>query len=197
MIASHQTDHELWKAISEDDHVAYTILFERYWAKVYTTAFNYTKDRDTSQEITTEIFLNLWAHRTHLDITCFNAYLRTAARYHVFRHFRKLKATPVVYMNDFEKIKEPSCVNEADEYISSEELNNDVNRYLLDLPSRCQYIFHLSRRQHLSNDQIAAQLGISRRTVENQLSHALHHLRASLKHVALTLLAMWCFLVNP
>ncbi|HLA51804.1 MAG TPA: sigma-70 family RNA polymerase sigma factor [Flavitalea sp.] len=196
MIASHQTDHELWKAISENDHVAYTILFERYWAKVYTTAFSYLKNKDDSQEITTEIFLNLWLHRDHLDITSFNAYLRTAARYHVFRHLKKTKAAPVIYLNNFETIHQPSCVNEADENISSQELNNDVNRYLLDLPSRCQYIFQLSRRQHLTNDQIAALLGISRRTVENQLSHALQHLRTSLKHVALSFLIACSSLIH-
>ncbi len=193
MIASHLTDHELWKAISENDHVAYTILFERYWAKVYTTAFSYLKNIDASQDITTEIFLNLWLHRNHLNITSFNAYLRAAARYHVFRHLKKAKATPVIYLKNFEKVQQPSCVNEADEHFSSQELNNDINRYLLDLPSRCQYIFQLSRRQHLTNDQIAAQLGISRRTVENQLSHALQHLRTSLKHVALSLMIACSF----
>jgi RNA polymerase sigma-70 factor (ECF subfamily) len=56
--------------------------------------------------------------------------------------------------------------------------------YLHQLPKRCQEIFKLSRFDNLSNDEIAAKLGISKRSVENQITLALKHLRGCLKYVS-------------
>jgi RNA polymerase sigma-70 factor (ECF subfamily) len=53
------------------------------------------------------------------------------------------------------------------------------------LPKRCREIFKLSRMDNLTNDEIAQQLGISKRTVENQITHALKFLRSLLKNTAI------------
>jgi DNA-directed RNA polymerase specialized sigma24 family protein len=52
------------------------------------------------------------------------------------------------------------------------------------LPLRCREMFLLSRIQHFSNEEIAARLHISRRSVENQLTTALRHPRLTLKCLA-------------
>jgi RNA polymerase sigma-70 factor, ECF subfamily len=45
------------------------------------------------------------------------------------------------------------------------------------MPVQRKTIYQLSRTQGLSNDEIASQLGIAKKTVENQLSLALQELR--------------------
>jgi len=59
-----------------------------------------------------------------------------------------------------------------------------LQQLLQQLPQRCREIFNMSRFQYLSNDEIARQLGISKRTVENQLTTALAHLRTNLKDIS-------------
>ncbi len=49
------------------------------------------------------------------------------------------------------------------------------------LPPRCREIFHLSRFEGKNNATIAQMLGISKRTVELQISNALKILRTELK----------------
>jgi RNA polymerase sigma factor (sigma-70 family) len=68
------------------------------------------------------------------------------------------------------------------------DLEAELETYLKHLPKRCQEIFLMSRRQLMSNDEIADKLGISKRSVENQITHALKHLRISLKDVTVMLI---------
>ena len=76
-------DTELWEAVVNGSSTAFSVLFDRYWSIIYKTVFSYIKDRCQSEEITHDIFLNLWRGRHTLIIRSFPAYLRTAARYHV------------------------------------------------------------------------------------------------------------------
>jgi len=54
--------------------------------------------------------------------------------------------------------------------LAYQELEIAVDSCFRSLPKRCREIFVMSRKQELSNDEIAKQLGISKRTVENQLT---------------------------
>ena len=57
-----------------------------------------------------------------------------------------------------------------------DDLKNDVDG----LPSRCREVFLMSKRDGLSNVEIAAELGISVKTVENQMTKAFARLRSAL-----------------
>jgi RNA polymerase sigma-70 factor (ECF subfamily) len=189
------TDHELWSSILQGSHTAFSILFDRYWASVYTTVYSYVKDETVSKEITHDIFLNIWLKRQQLQILSFSAYLRAAGRYHVYKYIKQAKAIPVIYSAELEESADLVCRNQGDENLGYLELKNHIDDYLGELPKRCREVFILSRQQHLTNDQIAGKLGISKRTVENQLTHALHHLRGLLKNISIGifvwLLIMW------
>jgi RNA polymerase sigma-70 factor (family 1) len=189
------TDHELWNSILNGDPAAFSILFERHWSKVYTTVFHYLKDEEACKEITHDIFLNIWLRREHLRILSFPAYLQAAARYHVYRHMKHVRALPVTYRDNWDTLSEQVCRNEGDEQLRYRELENNVDAWLRDLPKRCREVFILSRKQYLTNEQIAGKLGISKRTVENQLTHALHHLRTLLKDTSVVFLAGFALLL--
>lgn len=189
MLLDRLTDAQLWEAISEDDDVsAFNALFDRYWSKIFSTAFSYVRDKETCNEITHDIFLNIWIKRKQLHIESFSNYLRASARYHVFRHQKTLRAIPLQYTDDLEQINQTTFTADSDEKIRTVELEDSLKGYLSKLPKRCREIFILSRMEHLSNDEIANRLDISKRTVENQLTHALQHLRISLKDISVFLL---------
>lgn len=180
-------DAELWSEVANNSSAAFSLLFDRYWSVIYKTVFSYISDREQSEEITHDIFLNLWRGRHTLAIQSFPAYLRMAARYHVYRYMKSANVSPVSYVDDWNKIPTPRTTNAGYEKIALDELETDVDGLLTDLPDRCREIFLLSRKEALSNDEIAGQLGISKRSVENQITRALKHLRIQLKALILIL----------
>jgi RNA polymerase sigma-70 factor (family 1) len=192
MLKNNLTDSELLEAIITDDEKAFNQLFERYWSKVYTMAFKYVKDQESCLEITHDIFLNIWNKRHELHIKSFKSYVITAASYHGIRKKQTLKAIPINYVENYDYTENTAhlnnqrvAVNFGEATFYKNELDLKVDHLLNDLPKRCREIYTMSRKENLSITEIADRLQISRRTVENQLSSALKHLRTSLKYIAL------------
>src|SRR3546814_15198411 len=87
-------------------------------------------------------------------------------------------------------------MNEGDERIRRSELESHVDQILPELPARCQEIFLLSRRDQLTNDEISDRLGISKRSVENQLTRALKHLRNHAKSLTVCAILFFTLLLS-
>ena len=175
------TDIELWQAIKFDDKRAFDLLFERYWSAMYSTAYNYLRDTEKCQEIVHDIFLSIWQKRKEYQIEHIKSYLTTATRYHVYKCLKERKASALVYVEDYDDEVNVSNANEAEGKLACLDLETTVEGRLHNLPKRCREIFLLSRKRHMTNDEIAVHFGISKRTVENQLTSALKHLREVLQ----------------
>lgn len=177
-----ESDIDLWERISKDDEAAFKVLFQRYWSLLYTTLFYYIKDKDGCADVVHDIFISLWNRRHRLEIFSFKYYLTHAARYMAYKYLKandnyEIELTPAIeYRAGFSN-------NDADIKFTNEVLEQKLNKHLKDLPQRCREIFLLSRKDFLTNDEIALQLKISKRTVENQLTFALRHLRYALNDI--------------
>ena len=185
-------DSELWLAIRADDEQAFAVLFDRYWLRLYKTALRYLKDREASEEAVHDVFLNIWSRRHELEIESFPNFLLTAIRYQVYNRMRAAKSPIVLTISDA-GISELLDHNNGENRIKDQELQHELRRYLEQLPKRCQEIFYMSRINHLSNQEIAGRLGISKRTVENQITMALKHLRVCFKHMS-AIISLWYIL---
>jgi RNA polymerase sigma-70 factor (ECF subfamily) len=181
MFVSPLSDVELWNAIRCNDELAFTALFDRYWVRLYKTAVRYLKDHEAGEEVVHDVFLNIWERRHQLEIESFPNFLLTAIRYQVYNRMRSAKPRVILTSTDIE-LKELDH-NKGENRIKDQELQQELNQYLDQLPKRCQEIFYMSRVNQLSNQEIAGRLGISKRTVENQITAALKHLRVSFKNV--------------
>jgi RNA polymerase sigma-70 factor (ECF subfamily) len=192
MPSDNLTDSELFEAIILNNEKAFNQLFERHWFKVYSVAYKYVKDEETALEIAHDIFLNIWTKRKQLQINSFKSYVVTAASYHGIRKRQNIAGIPVQYVDDYGRFENDrpliSCEyahNEGELNIEEQEVNETIDVLLTNLPKRCREIYYMSRRDHLSITEIADRLNISKRTVENQLTAALKHLRVSLNVVLL------------
>ena len=177
------SDSDLWTAIRNDDAAAFAMLFNRYWKKLYYAAYNYTKDPALSEEIVHDVFINIWDRKHVLEINTFENFLIKAVRYQIYNRARAVKLS--VVHTDFTAYENYGTeINKGDEKINEQELKTELYQHLSQLPKRCQTIFQMSKLDHLSNQEIADKLGISKRSVENQLALALKHLRVVLKKAA-------------
>lgn len=188
-------DAVLLVAVYNNDEKAFNLLFERHWSKVYTAIFKYVKDQEACLELTHDIFVNIWNKRHTLHIKSFKNYVITAGSYHGIRKRQSLKASQLMYIEDYEytenmeySYNHHADFNEGEISIDLCELNIEIDTLLNDLPKRCREIYTMSRKENLSISEIAERLNISKRTVENQLTCALKHLRTSLKYAGLILI---------
>lgn len=187
MLYTSLTDAELWNAVRNNDEMAFTALFDRYWVRLYKLAKGYLKNQETSEELVHDIFLNIWNRRQTLEIDSFPTFMLTAARYQVYNRMRAAKPLTLV-LGDAHPENEPFHNNEGEDHLIELELQQELQQYLVQLPKRCQEIFYLSRVKNLSNQEIADNFGVSKRTVENQITVALKHLRSCLKYTSTALI---------
>lgn len=195
MLTNHSSDEDLWVAIVDDDSNAFAMLFKRYWKQLYVTAHAHLKDNEACESVVQDIFVYLWEKRKQLNIISFEKYLNASARYGVYKQLKLTRLSPLDYWAPSEIVENGYTNNEGEQNLSAFELLQDVDVCLDVLPNRCREIFILSRVSQLSNNEIAEKLHISKRTVENQISHALKHLKTSLKYTGILLLTLFLCLV--
>ena len=168
-------DAELLKLLRLDDRKAFELLYRKYSRKIYYAAYNLFRDKDVCEDLVQELFIDLWTKRNELNITSLEWYLKVAIKNRVLMYIRTQRATL-----DISAIEMLAGKYSTDSRL----LGHDINRLLDDnvaqLPEKCREVFTLSRKECLSNKEIAARLGISVKTVENQMTIALRYLRSGL-----------------
>jgi RNA polymerase sigma-70 factor (ECF subfamily) len=183
MLTEQTPDSVLWNEVQKNNSNAFALLFKRYWSAAFTSAFAHLKDKGACADLVQDTFLSIWGRRHNLAIDSFKPYLQASTRYHVYRFMRAKRVSPMFYTDDFSKVTLDTGHMIQSPEVSTFELQKEIDQFLVRLPKRCREIFCLSRKENLSNDEIAILLEISKRTVENQLTHALREIRILLRHV--------------
>lgn len=184
MHPSDQSDSDLWLSVRNNDGKAFNVLFDRHWLKLYKVALQQIKDEDTSLEIVHNVFVSLWNRREKLEIRSVKSFLNTSIKYQIYNNIR-LRKLRIVYKADLNGENSPTELNQGALKIQDHELLRKLDVSLSQLPVRCSQIFRLSRMENLSNREIADHLGITQKSVENQMTIALKHLRHALKDIVL------------
>jgi len=198
MRSEHISDEHLWHACTLDDTKAFVQLYHRHWLKLFQTVKFYLKDEVIAEQVLQDVFIVLWRRRKALKIHNFNNYIFITARYHVYKSLKTKQIDPLYYVASYEFTKAPVVQNDAEEKSDLDELHHKLKTALSELPTKCREIFWMSRVENRSNDEIAQELGISKRTVENQISLALKKLRLSYQSLLpdTFLILLWLFWSN-
>ncbi len=159
--------------IEQGNKDAFNILYEKYWTQTYSKAYQRLKDEHEAKNIVQEIFVNIWVRRGE-KIENFPAYLNIAVRNRVYKLVEKQKCISP-FLNILENISSPN--QNADGNILWQEFYSSYETLLAKLPQKRQQIFRLRFHEDQTTKAIANQMGISRKTVQNQLGKAIEQLR--------------------
>lgn len=168
-------DHELLRCIARGDQRAFSTLFDRHWKKLYHTALNVVDDCDAAEDIVQDCFISLWEKSSHKHIDNVGGYLFKSVKYSCFMYLR----SGAISRKHLDHINQLTFDNSTEEDFYAQELQEVLDSSMATLPEKCRQIFYLSRFELLPNKQIAEQLQISPKTVENQITKALRILRLS------------------
>jgi RNA polymerase sigma-70 factor (ECF subfamily) len=174
-------DHEnkLFHQIKKGDEKSFELLFKTYYAPLCLFATKYTKNEKDSEEIVQNFFVKLWEKKSQINInTSLKSYLFSAVRNHCFNHLKHQKIK-LNYQTDLFNTLNHEI--KTDQYFMEIGLMKKIDSCIQALPKRRREIFLLSREQGLKYREIADQLGLSIKTVEAQMGHALKELRKQLK----------------
>jgi len=182
------TDDELIALLKQDMLGAFKELYGRYWKKLYGEAYKRLKSKESAEEIVQEIFTNLWLKRHSQTITTtVGGYLHSTVSHRVIDRYRQ-ELVKEKYKKAF-RVVYSETDNSTEDAIMLRELTYAIETEVSQLPDKCRSVYELSRNEHKTNKEIALQLGISEKTVENHLTKALKRLRLGLSHY-LTIIAI-------
>ncbi|MNK00860.1 ECF RNA polymerase sigma factor SigW [compost metagenome] len=180
-----QSDQALLELLKEENRQAFNVLYNRYWKKLYNTANKRIKDPEAAEEIVQDLFTSLWLNRHKINIhTSFESYLHSAVRYLIIACFQK-QMNKLRFEEGFSKVNTIADTTTEDSIVTNDLLGL-LNRKVYTLPEKCRSVFELSRKDHKTNKEIAATLGISEKTVENHMTRALKILRLSFTSLCIT-----------
>ncbi len=60
MVLHSQNDTELWRLVSRGDGIAFKLLFDAWWEKLYVYAYNRLRSEADAQDVVQEVMINLW-----------------------------------------------------------------------------------------------------------------------------------------
>jgi len=185
------SDQDLLKAIKKEDRAAFEIIYNKYWSRLYLSAYNILRDKQRSEDIIQEIFVHLWLKRSTSNIENLNGYLYSAVRYQVFKAIRDGKVR--TGLSEQLKMINSHCAIES--ILIEKDINKRLDESIALLPRKCKEIFILSRKEHLTASQISSRLNLSQKTIENQLTIALRRIRENMGDLlfwaAITLFNLW------
>ena len=168
-------DHDLFSQVKNGNKLAFQTLFRKYYASMVRFIYRFVKDEDSSEEIAQELFINFWENAPRLEIIIsFKSYLYTSARNHALNYLKKN-----TIREKYHQLSAGSETSESsyDEPINSGVFNNLILKALQTLPEKCREIFMLSKYEGLTYDEIADYMGLSKKTVENQMGIGLKKMR--------------------
>ncbi|WP_188505785.1 RNA polymerase sigma-70 factor [Parapedobacter pyrenivorans] len=176
------SDTELIHLLNRDHRGAFTEIYTRYWDKLLAVCINRLGDEQEAEECVQDVFTSLWLRRADVVVKhTLNTYLGAAIKYQVIKRLdlRYLKRTQLAG-----EVTDESTVDSPELALFEKELMARIETTVQALPEKCRMVYRLSRDEGKSNKEIAAELGISEKTVEGHITRALSDIRNNLSAVA-------------
>lgn len=174
-----------------EPHISFEAIFRQHYERLCSYAYTFLKDEASSEDIVQEVFIKIWEQRQDLiGSDQLKFYLFTAVRNNCLTAITKNKKNAFIELGDEEASDEMPLKMEAADCGTDPKVL--LAKAMEQLPPKCREVFMLSRLSGQTYQQIADSLGISVKTVENQMGKAIKLLKVFAKENRVYLLVICC-----
>lgn len=181
-------DSELIAQYRNGSVVAFDLLVDRYYSKVYTTIFLIVKDREIAEDLLQDVFVKV-VHTIQVDKYNeegkFQPWLMRIAHNLAIDHFRKSKRYPIIRMEDGSNVF--NSLSFAEEAVDTKQVKEDeielLKRLIEELPEAQKQVLIMRHYMDMSFREIADQTGVSINTALGRMRYALIHLRKKMEQL--------------
>lgn len=164
------------KLLKKGNIHAFNEIYKIYSNRIYLFSCKLLHDKYLAEEIVQDVFFKLWQYKSNIkDNLSFDSFIFTITYNQIRKYFRRKKIIEK-FISSENTIVENYKLNV--DYIT---LSKIIENLIEKLPEQRRKIFVKSRIEGLSNDEIAIEMKISKKTVENQLTSALKFMRTNLE----------------
>ena len=181
------TGGQLAQSLATRDEAAFETVFKMHFKNLHAYACSITKEETAAEEVVQNVFVKLWERSEALSITgSVAAYLYRAVYNESLNYLKHQKVRSAYGQHVTHTMKNET--EHGGKKLQLKELEGRLAEAMNDLPEQCRTIFQLSRFEELRYREIADCLGLSIKTVENQMGKALKLLREKLADVLIFIL---------
>lgn len=167
----------------------FEVLFKTWFSPLCKAVYRMVKDKSLCEDLVQDVFVKAWNNRSNIDFSKpVKSYLYKAAINTALNHLEARKNNLSIEELEFETPLQSSTA--IDQQIQFKEIQQVLEQTIDMLPPKCKAIFLLIKYEDMSYAEAAESLGISVKTVENQMGKALKHLREHMQEYVGYLLAV-------
>jgi len=158
------------------DRYKFEQLFKELYPQLLRYCTQFIRNQTIAEDIVQEKFIQLWEKRDTLQInTSYKSYLFAAVRNKCIDIIRSRYAHSFITIDE----KTNCTAEDANSYqtIEYKEFSDAVTQAVENLPDKCYTVFSMHRYGNLKRKEIAKELNISERTVDNHLAYALKKIK--------------------
>lgn len=187
-----QIERRIISELKKGSKDAFDKIYQMYSKRLYIYCYQYTKNKETTEEIIQDVFVRIWFNREKIrQDESLKALLFIMVKNHIINAYKANLNSPIY--EDYIEVKSEYSINNTHHQIEYEEFLNLVMNELKKLPMTQQSVIKLSRFENLSNKEISIKLGLSEQTIKNQLSIGLKALKDLLSnHVFMLFILLFC-----
>jgi RNA polymerase sigma-70 factor (ECF subfamily) len=161
---------------------AFKAVFELFQEGIFKFAHYKLGNVAAAEDIVQDVFIKLWENRHQIkEERSLKSYLYTIANNLALNYIRHTK---VAMKFQQAQVEEVSTDESPQALLEKKEFHDRLLECVAALPEKPRLVFMMSRMEDLSYQEIAERLGISVKTVESHIGHALKTLRKSLQTAA-------------
>ena len=185
---------EIIKRLKKDDKSAIDELFGYYYPRLFHFSRSILKIENEVDDILQEVFVKIWLNRQKIsNAETFNAYIFTITKNEVLNLIRKNLRDQ--NFRDQLFLRSVAAEYQQQSQLEFEEVKAGIDKIVANLPEKRQQVFLLSRTEGRSNKEIARQLNISEKTVEDHITHSVRKIKNAMKEMGiLSILYFYLFL---
>lgn len=169
---------ELVKSIKQDNEAAFNAVFLQFRDKVFRYFFKKTESEEDARDLLQTTFLRLWQYRHSMN-----------EGYSIDQHlFNIAKTVYIDFLRKKQVLVYPSVMPEKESHSPNQptwDIERRLHQVLDTMPTARRQAFVLHKMYGYSHKEIAHQMSITAKAVENHIAKAVKELKKHLQHFSI------------